>query len=104
MRADSPNWEALLGQALLSPDPADFLADRGALGSLDRDGLQMAALLVVKLRFERLIAASSEAARLFEQDASAFAALFKRYHQEVAPTSPMPADERDLFESWLAGD
>ena len=113
MSDDSHLWESLLGGALLSSDPGAALADASGprpagwdpiSASIDSDGLRMAALLVVKLRFERLVAASSRAKAMFEEDAAAFASTFRRYHQSVRATSPMPADERDLFEAWLTTD
>ncbi len=98
------HWESLLADALLDSDPASALQAAGGLEAVDHDGLRMAALLVVKLRFERLIAGSSRAASLFEEDPGGFAALFRRYHADVKPTSPMPQDEQRLFEAWLSGD
>ena len=102
MQPDDFPWETLLGKALLSQNPVQTVQGEEALSSVDEDGLRMAALLVVKLRFERLLAASTTATRLFEEDAGAFATMFRRYHQEVTPVSPMPGDERDLFECWVA--
>ena len=113
MSDDSRLFESLLGEVLLSPNPAAALRDVSgprpagwdrSVSHVDEDGLQMAALLVVKLRFERLIAASSRAAAMFDEDAEAFAATFRRYHQSVRATSPMPRDERELFERWLGQD
>lgn len=102
--------ERLLGGVLRAADPAEAFAerrasaDRGlddAVGAIHEDGLRTAALLVVKLRFERLMAASTRASALFEEDPARFADLFRRYHAEVPSVSPMPADERISFEAWL---
>lgn len=111
--ASATRLEQILAQAMAAPDPAAFLqqksADRTlparlrrALRSVDADGVRLTALLVAKLRFERLLRASSEAEWLFTRDPAAFAELFHRYHQAVPPTAFFPAAEAELFRGFLS--
>ena len=69
---------------------------------VDPDGLATAALLVARLRFERLIQGSLTAAEWFERDPAGFSAAFRRYHQHVCPTAHFPAAEAKLFEAFNA--
>ena len=112
-RAALARLEARVADALRAPDPtaafAAIAADRSLPPSLRRrvgaasaDGVRMAALLVTRLRFERLLRGSPEAEAWFERDASAFSAAFRRYHAEVPPTGFFPAAEADLFRKWRA--
>ncbi len=106
--------ERFLLVALRAQDPGEALAEarrgqgmrlskelRAALAHVDSDGFRIAALLVTKLRFERLLRGSSEAERLFDQDPGGFARLFKRYAHEVSPAAVFPAEEASAFERWL---
>jgi hypothetical protein len=60
----------------------------------------MAAILVVRLRFERLLRGSPVAEEWFERDPESFAEAFRRYHAEVPPRAFFPADEAALFRAW----
>jgi hypothetical protein len=104
--------EELLCQAMRAADPAAALkqaardrrlpeALRRALGTCDLDGVRLTALLIAKLRFERLLRASEEAEWLFQRDPASFAELFRRYHAEVPPTAFFPAAEARLFRRFL---
>lgn len=105
--------ERAMAAALRSPDPAAALA--GAIASfegsplaaqvaaIDPEGLRIAALLVARLRFERLIQGSPRASQWFESDPAAFARAFRRYHAEVPATAHFPADEAALFDGWVSG-
>jgi hypothetical protein len=104
--------EQILADALRAPDPVAALraaagrpgvpaALRRALVNADEDGVRMSALLVARLRFERLIQGSREAARWFEEDAAGFAAAFRCYHEAVPESSFFPQGEALLFEEWL---
>lgn len=106
--------EAVVARALVAADPAEAwraaAADpalpaelRDALGAAAEDGVRMAALIVARLRFERLIHGSRAAADWFERDPAAFAEAFRRYHAEVRPTAALPSGEARLFEAWTAG-
>lgn len=103
--------ERAIAAALRAPDPAAALAEEQAragegsplaeqLATIDREGLRIAALLVARLRFERLIQGSPAASRWFEADPAAFARALRRYHAEVPATAHFPADEAALFERW----
>ncbi|HTF88406.1 MAG TPA: hypothetical protein VK843_08355 [Planctomycetota bacterium] len=105
--------ERVLADALTSADPAQFVqraaqdprnaaATRAALQSIDLDGLRISALIVVKLRFERLLQGSQNAADWFETDPRGFAAAFKRYHLEIAQRAATPVEEAAKFEVWHA--
>lgn len=107
--------EAVLAQAMRSADPLAELQQaatdpslppglRRALAGADGDGVRLAALLVCKLRFERLIRACAEAEELFTADPEQFAATFRRYHEAVPPTDFFPPREAQRFRLFLAGD
>ena len=114
MSAELARLEELLARALVDPDPAaavaraardpDLAPDlRDGLANADPDGFGIAALLVVRLRFERVIHGSRQAGEWFDRDPASFAAAFKRYHSEVRPTAGFPSGEARLFEAWVAG-
>lgn len=108
----SAQLETLLAQALRAADPVAVLAQaaadkktpaalRSALRACDPDGVRLTALLIAKLRFERLLRASDEAAWLFERDPAGLSDLFRRYHQAVPPTAFFPPEEARLFRDFL---
>lgn len=66
------------------------------------DGFRIAALLVLRLRFERLLNGSARAADLWNSDPRSFTSLFRRFHPAVPATAWSPRDEAALFERWLA--
>jgi len=66
------------------------------------DGVRLAALLMARLRFERLLRACPEAAAEFDADPGTFAARFRHYHAEVPPTAFFPSAEAALYRSWLS--
>ncbi|WP_437622342.1 hypothetical protein [Sorangium sp. So ce1151] len=84
-----------------SADPALPAALRRALRGADEDGVRMSALLVARLRFERLLRGSPEAEAWFDRDPAAFSAAFRRYNAEVPPAAFFPAGEARLFRGWL---
>jgi hypothetical protein len=87
--------------ALALADPALPMAVRAQLTAIDADGLRIAALLVAKLRFERVLNASHVAAQWFERDPEAFTEAFRRYHTSVPPTELGPSAEARRFEAWI---
>jgi hypothetical protein len=96
--------EETLAFALLADDP--YHALERALGEeslkyIDRDGLEMAALMVARLRFERLISGSVTAAKMFAENPEKFSELFRQYHRAVRPTAFFPLEEAELFDAWL---
>jgi hypothetical protein len=104
-------FERRLTAILRASDPARALAAaandrtlpaalRRAFGAADPDGVCLAALLVIRLRFERLLRGSRAAAAWFEADPTGFTAGFRRYHTAVAPTAFFPGEEASLFDGW----
>jgi hypothetical protein len=96
MRADDP--VAALRAA--ASDPELSAEHRRWLERADPDGVRMQALLVARLRFERLLRGSDEAEFLFEHDPERFAKLFRAYHREVAMDAFFPEAEGRAFEAW----
>jgi hypothetical protein len=106
-------FEESYAAALLAPDPVRALRalardpalpaeTRRRLRAADPDGVRLSALLVARLRFERLLRGSSAAERWYDEDASAFTDAFRRYHHAVPPTAFFPKDEAALWERFLA--
>ncbi|APR75376.1 Hypothetical protein A7982_00722 [Minicystis rosea] len=104
-------FEAIVARALTAPDPVAALAKaardrrlpaelRRALGAATGDGVRVAALLVARLRFERLLHGSAEAEAWFENNPEGFADAFRRYHAEVPATAFFPPEEAQLFQRW----
>jgi hypothetical protein len=86
----------------LGDDPALPVPLRRALLAVDNDGVRLAALLVAKLRFERLLRGSTEAADLFAEDPARFAQLFRRYHESTPLHDFFPAREAQRYRDFLA--
>jgi len=76
------------------------LRDALVAAAEQEDGLRLTALLVVKLRFERLVQGSRRAGEWFDRDAKDFTETFRRYHAAVPPTATDPRAEAELFERW----
>lgn len=101
--------QAHLAGLLRARDPAAALAAARAaadadprLAAVDADGLHIAALLVAKLRFQRLLSASPAAAEWFERDGRGFTEAFRAYHTSVPAGSLDPWGEADAFARWCA--
>jgi hypothetical protein len=92
------DYEKQLAAAMRARDPV--AAMRAIHPAVDADGVRMTALLVARLRFERLMRGSPEAEASFDRDAAAFARDFARYHAEVPPRAFFPVDEAALFVAW----
>lgn len=106
---DVVRQQAVLADLLTAADPVAAWRARLAapdadptLRAIDEDGLRIAALLVVKLRFQRLTNASRLASEWFERDARGFTDAFRRYHQDVPPTALDPWREAETFAAWCA--
>lgn len=108
----SSTYERTLLEVLRADDPARALEAQlrrrslprpvaNALERIDLDGLRMTALLVARLRFERLIHGSRAAEAWFERDPEGFTHAFRAYHRDVAPTAFFPSAEAKLFAAWL---
>lgn len=114
MKDIARDYERVLARALRAPDPPAVLAAaarnrrlpaalRRTLAAVAPDGLRLAALLVTRLRFERLLRGSGAAAAWFSTDPAAFTRAFGRYHRQVPCRALFPSDEARDFERWLAG-
>lgn len=105
--ADLRAYEAAISAALVAPDSVARLRETEldadlakCIGAIDDDGFRLTALLVARLRFERLVQGNADAGRWFEDDPRAFADAFRRYHAEVPPTAFFPQHEAKLFAQW----
>ncbi len=92
------DYERYVAAAMRAKDPV--AAMRAIDPNVDADGVRMTALLVARLRFERLLRGSPEAEASFDRDPAAFAESFARYHADVPPRAFFPADEAVLFDAW----
>lgn len=105
MRRDElTDLQARLGRALVAEDPVAAFRELLPDQPLDEDGVRIAALLIAKLRFQRLTNGSRRALEWFERDAEAFTAAFRRYHHAVVPDALDPWREAERFERWLDDD
>lgn len=105
----SEKVESTLASILRAPDPVAALraarANQPALAPLDHideDGLRMAALLVLKLRFERLLRGDPEVEAEHERDPEGLARDVRAYHQQTPLRAIFPAAEARLFREWRA--
>lgn len=104
---------AILGAAMRAEDPVAALREaaedpsldpalRDALRAVDPDGVRLQALLVARLRFERLLAACPEVGRELDEEPEAFSATFRAYHREVPMSAWFPGAEARLYRAWRA--
>ena len=98
LRATDP--ERALAELALRPELGGL---RERVASISGDGFRLSALLVARLRFERLVQGSDEASAWFDRDPAGFAAAFRRYHASVPASALFPADEAELFCRWCEG-
>ncbi|MFT4979307.1 MAG: hypothetical protein ACI8S6_005217 [Myxococcota bacterium] len=108
------DYVTAIADILRQPDPVDALEERledgrtsaalrELLSGLDGDGLRMSALLVMQLRFSRLLNGSGQAAADFEVDPRAFSLRFRCYHAEVPPEADDPLAEAASYRAWKDG-
>ncbi len=76
------------------------LITREPLPGMDRHGVGIAARLVLRLRFERLLHGAPSAAAHFERDPRSFAEKMARYHREVPLSAGTPWGEAALWAAW----
>ena len=99
-------WEAWLAPTLRGAQ-APSVTDRqlhSFIEGLDSDSIDLSAVLVLRLRFERLLQGSSEAGAWFETDPGSFAREVRRFHRATPLTATFPAEEADLFLRWCAAE
>jgi hypothetical protein len=95
LTSDAP-LEALREEArALGPD------DRAWLEGLDPDRFLLTALIVRKLRFERICRGDAKAEAWFERDPARFTEVFRAYNREVPSTEFFPRREAAAFRNWL---
>ena len=99
---DLARLQALLADALLAPDPVAFLRRQPGAPVVAEDGLRLAALLVAKLRFQRLLNGSPAADEWWQRDPADFTRAFRRYHESVPPRAFDPWGEAEAFDAWRA--
>jgi hypothetical protein len=92
------DYESRLAAALRAADPV--AAVRAFAPDADADGVRLTALLVARLRFERLLRGSRAADAWFSADAEGFARAFAAYHRAVAPRAFFPRQEAWQFFAW----
>lgn len=115
LRAAHARFEERVAAAMTAADPVaavramaedaslpDELRRAARAAATQARGIELTALLVARLRFERLMQGSTEAAALFARDPAGFVELFRAYHRAVAPSVFFPAQEGRLFAAWLA--
>jgi len=86
----------------LVEDAGDRLTvdERSWLLAADADGLRLTGLLVVKLRFERVLRGDAALRREFDADPRALLERFRRYAREVPAAAVFPEDESRAFSAW----
>jgi len=102
--------QAALVACCAAEDPAAALAEARAshpelapwLGTVDVEGLRLTALLIRKLRFERIVRGDPNLAARFEADPSGFTAILKEYLAAESPSCVFPEDEAERFRRFLA--
>ena len=105
--------ERVLLEAVHAEDPPSRLGDlvaeagdrltedeRAYLLAADADGLRLTGLLVVKLRFERVLRGDPALRREFDADPRALLERFRRYVREVPAAAVFPEDESRAFSAW----
>jgi len=102
-------WETLVAEAMRSDDPVAGFSEvasdaklcdalRDAARDVSADGVRLSALLVARLRFERLIQGSPEAAQWYDEDALHFTRAFRAFHRQEPPRTGVSDAER--FRAW----
>ena len=99
--ADIDDLQARLGRVLTADDPVAAWRELLPEHALDEAGLRVAALLVAKLRFQRLVQGSPLVNDWFARDARGFTEAFRCYHQTQPARSLDPWAEAEQFERWL---
>ncbi|HEY4220957.1 MAG TPA: hypothetical protein VGO62_06435 [Myxococcota bacterium] len=97
-------FDARYAAALRARDPVGAMAvlarELGVV--VDEDGVRIAALLVARLRFERVVQGSREAALRFEREPERFARAFRAYHEAMPATASDPVAEARAFLQYVS--
>ena len=105
-------YEELVARALMAEDPAAAFEEasrdpdltpelQNLFAQADPNGVRISALLIARLRFERLIQGSTRARDWFAGNPEEFTHCFRRYHYAVPARALHPRDEAVAFEAWL---
>ena len=102
--------QAVLVSCLAAEDPAAALVVARAshpeldpwLETVDLEGLRLTALLIRKLRFERIVRGDPNLAARFEADPSGFTSIFREYLVTESPNRVFPEEEAEGFRRFLA--
>ena len=110
----SADWERIVARALTSRDPVAalraasrnkklsiVLRKRLSIATMQEDGVRLSALLIARLRFERLIRGSRQAEDWYLEDPEGFTTAFKQYHHSVPPRTFFPQTEAIAWSKWL---
>lgn len=99
--------QRILIRAMTSGRPLEVLRDaelppedRALLDRADTDGLVLTALLVQKLRFERIVRGDKRAEAWFDRDPENFTAAFRVYNSKVPPREYFPRQEAEAFRAF----
>ena len=105
--ADLAALQRATAAALRAPDAAAAMArvcaDAGLPLTPDADGVRLAAMIIGRLRYERIVQGSAGAEAWFDADPAGFVREFRRYHAEVPAVGLFPRGEARLFRQWLDG-
>lgn len=105
--------QRLLATALTAADPGAAIAtaaddprlsddDRRMIAAIDRDGFRISAMLVARLRLERLLHGHPAVDDWLARDPEGFTEVFRRYHASVLPEAFFPPEEARAFDAWLS--
>ncbi len=86
----------------IADDPALDASLAAAVRAANARGVAITALIVAKLRFERLMNCSRVAIDWFERDGAAFARAFRAWHESTPPGVVSPAADARSFEAFVA--
>ncbi|MCO4744645.1 MAG: DUF692 family protein [Proteobacteria bacterium] len=109
--ASALSFERGLGPALRSASPVQAVRDLGnalpaphreAVLQADADGLRLSAMLIAKLRFERILNGVEGIDAALDTDAQGFTRRFSSYHRNSPATAVFPWEEAALFKAWSA--
>jgi hypothetical protein len=78
----------------------EALLEGKTLEGVDPDGIELARLIVKKLRFELIARGDSEMEAWFDRDPESFTTAFKAYDALVPPRSWFPREEAEKFRAW----
>jgi hypothetical protein len=104
-----------LAHALTSGDPVAAVAaaaanrgfqlteaERAALRTVDQAGLELSALLILKLRLDQMLRADPELGARFDADPAGVSRALRVYHTAVPPGVAAADADAAAFRRWMA--